>query len=73
MSFVLNRLFRYAARRVVFDPRARNAVVGLVRSAAGEAKQIVRDENKARAAGRSVRRALNRLRSDREDSETADR
>jgi hypothetical protein len=73
MSFVLNRLFRYAARRVVFAPRARNAVVGLVRSAAGEAKLIAGDQDKARAAGRSVRRALNRLRSDREDPETAGR
>lgn len=67
MSFILNRLVRYAARKVLFDPSARRAVTTVARGIAEEAKHIARDEDRARAAGRSFRRVLNRLQADPDD------
>jgi hypothetical protein len=68
MSLWLNRIARYAARRIVFDPRARDVARKAARDVADEARLVVRDDDPARAAGRAVRRALNKLQNDRERS-----
>ncbi|HEX2257866.1 MAG TPA: hypothetical protein VHG92_14435 [Afifellaceae bacterium] len=60
MSLFLNRLARYAARRIASDPKARDTAVNVARTAVAEAKGIVGDEDPARAAGRAVRRAFNK-------------
>ena len=61
MSFFLRHIARYAAQRLASDPRAKEKVAKAARAVAGEAKQIVREEDRARAAGRALRRAINRL------------
>lgn len=69
MSLFLRRAFRYAAQKVASDPRAREKAVEAARLVADEVKVIARDEDRARAAGRSVRRFLNRLQDDRRSDE----
>jgi hypothetical protein len=68
MSVFLSRIFRFAAQKIVFSPQARSAAAKVAHGAIGEAKLIVRDKDKARAAGRSVRRALNKLQGGRDGS-----
>lgn len=61
MSLLLKQLVRYAARQVAANPQAREKAFDAAQFVAAEAKQIANDEDRARAAGRSVRRVLNRL------------
>ncbi len=65
MSFLLRHIARYAAQKLASDPRAREKAARVARVVVGEARQIAREENKARAAGRALRRAMNKLRGDR--------
>jgi hypothetical protein len=69
MSLYLSRFARYAARRLVSDPRARETAVNAARSVAEEARLVVRDEDPARAAGRAVRRAYNKWQAPSEGSQ----
>lgn len=69
MSLFLSRFARYAARRLASDPQARDAAMNTARSVASEAKQVVRDEDPARAAGRAVRRAYMKWQSPPEGSQ----
>jgi len=50
-----------AVKKLATDPVAREQAVKTARSVADEAKKIAAHENRAYAAGRSVRRALNKL------------
>ncbi len=68
MSIVFSRIVRMAARKIAMDPRVRSAASKAAREAADEVKVIAREKDKARAAGRSVRRALGRLQGGRDDS-----
>ena len=65
MSLFLRNIARYAAQKLASDPRAREKAAKAARVVAGEAKQIARDEDRARAAGRAVRRAINKLQGER--------
>ncbi len=65
MSFLLRHIARYAAQKLASDPRAREKASKVARVVVGEARQIARGEDKARAAGRALRRAMNKLRGDR--------
>ncbi len=65
MSFFLRHIARYAAQKLTSDPRAREMAAKAARIVAGEAKQITRGEDRARAAGRALRRAMNKLQGDR--------
>jgi hypothetical protein len=65
MSFFLRHIGRYAAQKLASDPRTRERAANAARVLVKEAKQIALEENKARAAGRAVRRAINRLQGDR--------
>jgi hypothetical protein len=58
---LLNRLVRLAAQRIMYSPQARTAAAKAARALASEAKLIAGEKDKARAAGRSLRRALNNL------------
>jgi len=65
MSFFLRHIGRYAAQKLASDPRTREKSAKVASAVVKEAKQIAREEDKARAAGRAVRRAMNKLRGDR--------
>jgi hypothetical protein len=61
MAFMIRRIFRYAAQKAASDPRVREKASLAAQFVSEEAKVIAREEDRARAAGRSVRRALNML------------
>ncbi len=65
MSFLLRNIARYAAQKRASDPRAREKAAKAARVVVDEARQIARREDKARAAGRALRRAVNKLQDDR--------
>ncbi len=64
MAFLLRHIARYAAQKLAANPQAREAAAKAARVVVDEARQIARRDDKARAAGRAVRRALNKLRGD---------
>jgi len=51
MSFFLRHIARYAAQKLASDPRAREKAAKVAHVVGGEARQIARAENRARAAG----------------------
>jgi hypothetical protein len=61
MSFLLRNIARYAVQKLTSDPRAKEKAAKAARVVVGEAKQIARGEDRARAAGRALRRAMNKL------------
>jgi len=65
MAFILRHIARYAAKKIASNPQAREAAAKVARVVVDEAKLIAREKDKARAAGRAVRRALNKLKGDR--------
>ncbi len=64
MSIFLRQIARYAAQKLASDPRLRQQAATAARVVVDEARQIAAKEDKARAAGRAVRRALNKLQGD---------
>ncbi len=65
MAFLLRHIARYAAQKLASDPRAREKAAKVARVVVDEARDIARREDKARAAGRVLRRAMNKLQGDR--------
>jgi len=65
MSLFLRQIVRYAAQKLAANPRVREKAAQAARTAMDEAKQIAREDNKAHAAGRAVRRAIDKVRGDR--------
>ncbi len=65
MSFLLRHVARYATQKLASDPRVREKAAKAARVVIEEARQIVRGEDRARAAGRALRRAMNKLQGDR--------
>ncbi len=65
MSFLLRHIARYAAQKLASDPRVREKAAKAARVVVDEARQIAREDDKARAAGRALRRAMNKMRGDR--------
>ncbi len=61
MSLLLRHIGRYAAQKLASDPRAREKASKVASAVVGEANQIARGEDRAREAGRAVRRAMNKL------------
>jgi hypothetical protein len=68
MAMFLSRIVRFAAQRIVFSPQARTVAAKAARGVADEVRLIAREKDKARAAGRSVRRAISRLQGERDGS-----
>lgn len=64
MSILFRQLTRYVTQKVASDPRAREMATKAARGVLEEAKQIVKEDDRAYAAGRAVRRALNKLQND---------
>ncbi len=65
MSFLLRHIVRYAAQKIASDPRAKDKAAKAARVVAGEVRQIAHGQDRARAAGRALRRAMNKLKGDR--------
>ncbi len=65
MAFFLLHIGRYAAQKLASDPRLREKAAKVASAVVSEASQIAREEDRARAAGRAVRRAINKLQGDR--------
>ncbi len=61
MSFLLRNIARYAAQKLASNPQVRKSAAKAARVVVNEAKEIARKEDKARATGRAVRRAMNKL------------
>ncbi|MDP7549023.1 MAG: hypothetical protein QGF20_17185 [Alphaproteobacteria bacterium] len=61
MAFLLRHIVRYAAQKIAADPVAREQAARAGRGLVKEAKQIATDEDPAKAAGRAVRKAMNKL------------
>ena len=65
MSFLLRNIARYAVQKLASDPRAKEKTAKAARVVVGRAKQIARGEDRARAAGRALRRTMKKLQGDR--------
>jgi hypothetical protein len=61
MAFLLRHIVRYAAQKIASDPMAREKATRAAHNLVREAKKIAADEDRARAAGRAVRRAMKKL------------
>ena len=64
MSFLLRHIARYVAQKLASNPLAREKAAEVARVVVGEARQIARGKDKTRAAGRALRRAMNKLQGD---------
>jgi hypothetical protein len=65
MSMLLRQIARYVAQRAATDPVVREKVVKAARGIVEETGQIAREEDRAYAAGRALRRAFDKLQNDR--------
>ncbi len=65
MFLLLRHIGRYAAQKLASDPRTREKAAQIASVVVGEARQIARGEDRAREAGRAVRRAMNKVRGNR--------
>jgi len=65
MSYLLSKIARYVAQKVASDPRARDKMLKVAHSVASETKQIAKEDDRAYAAGRAVRRALKKSQNNR--------
>jgi hypothetical protein len=64
MSLLFRQIAQYAARRIAANPHLRAKAADTARAALGEAQKIARENDRPRAAGRALRRALNKLQGD---------
>ena len=64
MSALFRQFARYAIRKAASNPAVQAKAAEVARYTVEEAKQIAREEDRPRAAGRAVRRALDKLKSD---------
>lgn len=65
MSLFLRHIARYAAQKLASDPGVRKKAAKIASAVVDEASQIAREEDRARAAGRALRLAINKLQGDR--------
>jgi hypothetical protein len=63
MSILLRQLARYVAQKAASDPEAREQAIKAASGVVEHAKQIAKEDDRAYAAGRAFRRALDRLQS----------
>ncbi|NKB54029.1 MAG: hypothetical protein GKR97_17760 [Rhizobiaceae bacterium] len=58
MSPLLSKIARYVVQRAASDPRAREKVAKVALGVAAETKQIASENDRAYAAGKALRRAI---------------
>jgi hypothetical protein len=61
MAALFRHLSRYMTQKIASDPRAREMAAKAAQGVVNEAKQIAKEDDPAYAAGRAVKRALNKL------------
>jgi hypothetical protein len=62
MSVLLRRVARYVVQRAASDPEIRKKAGRIARRVLQEAEHVAKDDDRALAAGRAFRRAVNNLR-----------
>ncbi len=65
MSFLLRHIARYASQKLAANPRVRETAAKTARVVVDEVRQIAREEDRVRAAGRALRRVMNKMQGDR--------
>jgi hypothetical protein len=65
MSFLLRKIVRYVAQKAASDPASREKVLRIAASVAAETKQIAKENDRAYAAGRALRRAFEKSQNNR--------
>ncbi len=65
MSVLLRQIARYVAQKAASNPEVREKAVTVARGVVHETKQIAKEDDRAYAAGRAFRRALDKLQSNR--------
>ena len=65
MSILFRHIARYATQKLAADPRVRETAAKTARVVVDEVRQIAREEDRARAAGRALRRVMNQMQGDR--------
>jgi len=65
MSIFLRQIVRYVAQKAASNPEVRAKALKAASGAVDQAKKIAKENDRARAAGRAFRRALDRLGNDR--------
>ncbi|MBT5242234.1 MAG: hypothetical protein HOH20_03480 [Rhodospirillaceae bacterium] len=61
MSLLFRQLTRYVTQKVASDPKARAMAAKAAQRVVEEAKHIAKEDDRAYAAGRAVRRALTKF------------
>ena len=61
MSMMLRQIARYVTQKAASDPEAKEKAIKAAHVVVDEAKQIAKQDDRAYAAGRAVRRAFNKL------------
>lgn len=61
MSFLLRKIARQLVQKAASDPRARDKMVKVASDVAKQAQQIAKEDNKAFATGRALRRAFDKM------------
>ncbi len=64
MSFLVRNIVRYAVKKLASHPRVKEKAVKVARDVGDGARQIAGEEDRARAAGRALRRAVKKLQVD---------
>ena len=65
MSILLRQIARYIVQQAASNPRVREKILKAARGVVAETKQIAKKDNRAQAAGQALRRAYEKLRSNR--------
>ena len=65
MSMLLRQIARYVARKAASDPEAKEKAIKAAHAVADEAREIAKQDDRAYATGRAVRKAFDRLLNDR--------
>ena len=65
MSILLRQLARYVVQKAASDPEVREKMVKAARGVVAEIKQVAKEDNRAHAAGKALRRTYEKLRSNR--------
>ncbi len=60
MSVLLSKIARYIVQKAATDPRARETAAKVALGVVAKTKQIAGENDRAYAAGRALRRALNK-------------
>ena len=61
MSFLIRQIVQTIVRKAASDPVLREKATNVARGLVDEGKQIAKEEDKAYAAGKALRRAINNL------------